>query len=315
LSPTPAGTASASEPRRARARKAAADPLGARRAAFERYFARALAARARGPGPLGAAVRYAALSPGKRLRPLLALAACEAVGGPWRRALPAAAAIEAVHAFSLVHDDLPAMDDDDFRRGLPTTHKRYGEALAILAGDALLAFAFGELTELARRGLAAARAVEAVRRLAAASGAAELIAGQARDLEAEGRRVEERELRDIHLRKTGALFGAALALGGIAGGGRDQAVEALDQAGRHLGLAFQIRDDVLNVGSSLERLGKRPGTDTARGKATYPAVVGQARAKRRAAAHLHLARAILEEHRLLPRGLERLLAELAARER
>ena len=290
------------------------DPIDARRVAFERHLERALVARCRAPGTLGEAIRYAALSPGKRLRPLLTLEACVAAGGRWREALPCAAAVELVHAFSLVHDDLPAMDDDDFRRGLPTTHKRFGEAVAILAGDALLSFAFEELFEIARtRG--AARAAEAMRRLARASGGEELVAGQALDIAAEGRPVSEIEVSTIHQRKTGALFGCALALGGIAAGARADRIEALDAAGRHLGLSFQIHDDLLNAGASLEQLGKRGGTDAARGKATYPAVAGVERSRRVAAAHLDLARSILEEYRVWSLGLERLLATVMGRER
>ena len=153
-----------SPPSAARARPArrpeGSDPFFQRRQAFERHLEKALEQRSRAPGRLGEAIRYAALSPGKRLRPLLALASCEAVGGRWRTALPAAAAIECVHAFSLVHDDLPAMDDDDLRRGLPTTHRKFDEATAILAGDALLSFAFQELARLELGGASAKRVVE-----------------------------------------------------------------------------------------------------------------------------------------------------------
>jgi geranylgeranyl diphosphate synthase type II len=290
------------------------DTAGSRRAAFERYLERALTLRCQAPGALGEAIRYAALSPGKRLRPLLTLESCVACGGRWRVALPAAAAVESVHAFSLVHDDLPAMDDDDFRRGLPTTHKKFGEALAILAGDALLSFAFQELAEL-ERGLGPARVAEAVRRLARASGGEELMAGQALDLAAEGRAVTEMEVGMIHRCKTGALFGCAMALGGIAAGARGDRIQALDSAGRQVGLAFQIHDDLLNAGAGLAQLGKRGGTDAARGKATYPGVVGIERARRMAEAHLDLARSILEEYRLFSCGLERLLATVIGRER
>ena len=212
-------------------------------------------------------MRYAALSPGKRLRPLLTLAACEAVGGKWRRALPAAAAIELVHAFSLAHDDLPAMDDDDYRRGRLTTHRKFGEALGVLAGDALLALAFEELTRL-REHLPGGRVVEATRLLALASGAERLVGGQALDIAAEGRRVSIRDVQTIHWNKTGGLMGAALAMGAVCGGARPRVSAALEDAGRFLGLTFQIQDDLLNAGSTLRRLGKRAGTDRARGKAT-----------------------------------------------
>jgi len=290
------------------------DPFAARRAAFDRYFTRALERRCPAPGALGDAVRYAALSPGKRIRPLLAMASCEGAGGPWRAALPAGAALEAIHAYSLIQDDLPAMDDDDFRRGLPTTHKKFGEATAILASDALVSFAFHELIEL-RRFVPAARVTDAVRRLAIANGGEELLAGQALDLAAEGRQVDEDEVRAIHLRKTGALFACAMALGGLAAGARKDTVDALEQSGRHLGLAFQIHDDLLNAAAGLAQLGKRGGTDAARGKATYPKVIGSQRSRLRAEAHLDLARSILEEYRLFSPGLQALLGAMAARER
>ena len=272
--------ARAATARGARARAAAdARALRGRQATFERYLAQALPRAATVPDTLHAALRYAALGPGKRLRPLLCLATCEAVGGDWRDALPAAAALECVHAFSLVHDDLPSMDDDDYRRGRLTTHKRFGEALGLLAGDALLAFAFEELTRLLERGVPAARVVEAVRRLAVASGSQELVGGQVLDLAGEGRRLGAAGVRAIHGRKTGALMGAALALGAIAGGADRATTERLASAGRDLGVAFQIHDDLLNRHATLAQLGKRPGTDDARGKATWPRAVGEARAR------------------------------------
>ena len=252
------------------------DSVASRRRAFERAFERSLAAHSAAPGALGRAIRYAALSPGKRLRPMLALAACEAVGGRWRAAMPAAIAIECVHAFSLVHDDLPALDDDDYRRGRVTTHRKFGEATGILAGDALLAFAFEELARLDRAGVPARRVVEAVARLAYASGGDRLIGGQALDLAAEGRPATRRAVANIHWNKTGALMGAALALGAIAGGASPQVVTRLERAGGLLGMAFQIQDDLLNAGSSLRRLGKRAGSDAARGKATFPRAAGEA---------------------------------------
>ncbi len=250
--------------------------LAARKRAFERHLAGTLRKHGPARGRLAAAMRYAALSPGKRLRPLLTLAACEGVGGAWRRALPAAAAIECVHAFSLVHDDLPAIDDDDYRRGRLTTHKRFGEALGILAGDALLAFAF---EELARSVIAPRRVVESVSRLAWASGGVRLVAGQVCDLEAEGRRVTRDTVAAIHYHKTGGLMGAALALGAIAGGASAALASRLERTGSLLGLAFQVQDDLLNSRSTLRRLGKRPGTDAKRGKATFPRVAGEAESR------------------------------------
>jgi geranylgeranyl diphosphate synthase type II len=283
--------------------------------AFEIYFRDALAERCPAPARLQAAMRYAALGPGKRLRPLLVLLACEAVGGDWFRALPAAVAVECVHAFSLVHDDLPAMDDDDYRRGRLTTHRKFGEALGVLAGDALLAFAFEELAMLEGAGVPPARVVDAVRLLARASGAADLVGGQALDMAAEGRRITPRGVAAIHTRKTGALMGASLALGAIAGGAPSRTTAVLDDAGRLLGFAFQIHDDLLNAGSSLKRLGKRAGTDEARGKATYPRAAGAEAARRREQLLLRSARSILETHCARPDRLLALLEAVAVREK
>jgi geranylgeranyl pyrophosphate synthase len=283
--------------------------------AFEQRLARALRERADGPGRVGQALRYAALSPGKRVRPLMVLAACDAVGGSWKRALPAAVAVECVHAFSLVHDDLPAMDDDDYRRGRLTTHKKFGDALGVLAGDALLAFAFEELSRLPAEGVPAPRALDAVRRLAHAAGAMQLVGGQALDVAAEGKKASARLVRDIHERKTGALFGASLALGAIAGDADARTVEALDETGRIIGLAFQIQDDLLNTAGSLRALGKRPGTDAARGKATYPAAVGESRARREAIGLLRAVRSALTRHCARPQRLMQLIEVLAKRER
>lgn len=246
---------------------------------------------------------------------MLALATCEAVGGAWRRALPAAIAVECVHAFSLVHDDLPAMDDDDFRRGRPTTHRRFGEALGVLAGDALLALAFEELARLADVGVPPLRVVDAVRRLAHAAGAHELVGGQALDVAAEGRRAGRRRVRAIHERKTGALMGVSLALGAIAGGASPRSVGRLQTIGVQLGLAFQIHDDLLNAGSTLRRLGKRTGTDAARGKATYPAAAGAERARAEAADLLRAVEAAIARECRKPRRLLALIAATAVRER
>jgi geranylgeranyl pyrophosphate synthase len=283
--------------------------------ALERHLEDALAERCRAPGTLGRAIRYAALSPGKRLRPLLALAACDGVGGDWKRALSAAVAVECVHAFSLVHDDLPALDDDDVRRGRPTTHKKFGEATAVLAGDALLAFAFEELARLALAGVPPRRVVEAVSRLAYASGGERLVGGQALDLAAEGRRATRRGVANIHWNKTGALMGAAIALGAIAGGASPSTATTLQPAGGFLGLAFQIQDDLLNAGSSLRHLGKRAGTDAARRKATFPKAVGVRVARQSVEAFLELASSTIVEHCRRPRALLVLIEAMAQRER
>jgi len=290
-------------------------PLAVRLRAFERYFEGVLPQDSETPTELHAAMRYAALAPGKRFRPLLTLCACETVGGRWRQALPAAAALELVHAFSLVHDDLPAMDDDDYRRGRLTTHKKFGEALGILAGDALIALAFEELTQLASAGVPAKRVVAAVEWLAYCAGSHELIGGQVLDLEAEGRPVDEAAVEEIHSRKTGALMSAALRLGGIVGGANAAALDRLAGAGRSLGLAFQIHDDLLNRGATLERLGKRTGTDDRRQKATYPRAAGDARARERADACFARATASLESFGSSSDNLRRLIGAVARRDR
>jgi geranylgeranyl diphosphate synthase type II len=304
-----------SAPRATASEALAAGPLAARLQAFEKRLELALKSHCSAPGALGDAIRYAALSPGKRLRPLLALAACDAVGGRWRAALPAAVAVECVHAFSLVHDDLPALDDDDYRRGRLTTHKKFGEAIGILAGDALLAFAFEELSRLEPEGVPARRVVEAVARLAYASGGERLIGGQALDLDAEGRAVTGRDVGEIHWNKTGALMGAALALGAIAGGATPEQVTRLEWAGGFLGTAFQIQDDLMNERSSLQRLGKRSGTDAARGKATFPRALGEGESRAAIVSILDLAKREIERICAKPAPLLTLIDAIAARDR
>ncbi|MFO0799230.1 MAG: farnesyl diphosphate synthase [Gemmataceae bacterium] len=240
------------------------------------------------PAALSAAMGYSLLAPGKRLRPLLAVLACEACGGALEQALPAACAVEMVHTYSLVHDDLPAMDDDDLRRGLPTCHKKYGEALAILAGDALLTLAFEVVAAGCPPRTAAVSCVE----LAAGAGAVGMVGGQVLDLAAEGRIEADRPpdsvaaLEAIHRRKTGALFRAALRLGVHAAQGErgadPEALAAADDYAAAFGLAFQVTDDLLDVESTAEKTGKRVNKDAARGKLTYPGLLGLAESRRRA---------------------------------
>ena len=220
---------------------------------------------------LYAAMAYSVMGGGKRVRPLLVYAACEALGGDSARADQAACAVELIHAYSLVHDDLPAMDDDDLRRGRPTTHKAYDEACAILAGDGLQTLAFETL--LAAPQDAAVR-LEMVALLARASGPAGMVGGQAIDLESVGRRIDQPALETMHLHKTGALIAASVQLGALAS-------EAAG-AGRYaeaIGLAFQVWDDVLDIESDTQTLGKRQGADLARDKPTYPALLGLDAAK------------------------------------
>ncbi len=244
------------------------------------------------PARLHESMRYSLLSGGKRLRPLLCLAAARACGGSIADALPLACAVECVHAFSLIHDDLPAMDDDDLRRGQPTNHKVYGEAMAILAGDALLSLAF----ESAARSRAVSRYGhgEMVRELALASGSRQLIGGQAADIEGEGKSLSGADLRFIHERKTSALLGCAVRLGGMSADCAPGQLEALTRFGNRVGLAFQVIDDILDVTQSTETLGKTAGKDQASGKSTYPAVYGLEGSRRIARRLTRQARSSLE---------------------
>jgi geranylgeranyl pyrophosphate synthase len=235
------------------------------------------------PAELLEAVRYSVLAPGKRIRPYLVVRCCELVGGSREDARPAAAAVECVHAFSLVHDDLPAMDDDDVRRGRPTTHKQFGEAMAVLAGDALVVLAFELLARHVRdRHLAG----EMVLELAVRTGWAGMIGGQAADIAGQSQDPSLDRTRYIHERKTAALFEAACRLGAMAGRGEADDVAALGRFGACLGRAFQIADDLLDVTSTAEKSGKTVGKDVIAGKQTYPACVGveQSRAAAKAAA-------------------------------
>jgi geranylgeranyl diphosphate synthase type II len=271
-----------------------------------------------GPGAIHEAMAYSLLSPGKRLRPLLVVLACEAAGGTAEVALPSACAVEMIHTYSLIHDDLPAMDDDDLRRGQPTCHKKYGEALAILAGDALLTGAF----EVVAAGYAPRTAAVSCLELAKGAGAVGMVGGQVIDLQAEGRIPEVRgqkpeirrqksegkevqgscsstdlcprtsdlsRLEDLHARKTGALFRSSLRLGVFAAqaerpaGADPESLAAVDEYAGAFGLLFQVTDDLLDVESTAEAAGKRVGKDAARGKLTYPALLGVEESRRKAA--------------------------------
>ncbi len=230
------------------------------------------------PERLSDAIRYSVLAPGKRLRPLLALLACEAVSGAWQPALPVACAVEFVHVYSLIHDDLPAMDNDTLRRGRATCHIQFDEATAILAGDSLQMLA----VEAICRDTSPEIAARCCQILASAAGRCHLVGGQADDLAAEGRfgPISEQQtqplefLSSIHRRKTSALIEASLALGGVAGGGSADHLKCLKAYGRAIGLAFQIIDDCLDVESTAEQLGKHTRKDSTLGKLTYPGLLG-----------------------------------------
>jgi geranylgeranyl diphosphate synthase type II len=236
------------------------------------------------PEPLREAMRYSLLGGGKRLRPVLAMLACEAGGGTAEAALPAASAVEMVHTYSLIHDDLPAMDDDDLRRGQPTCHKKFGEGLAILAGDGLLTLAFQMLAD----GFPPATAAACCRELAAGAGMAGMVGGQVDDLAWEKKGGTLADLEFLHARKTGALFLASLRMGAYAAQGERPTgpipalLGGLEGFGRCFGLLFQITDDLLDVQSTAQTAGKNTQKDAARGKLTYPGFLGVLESQRRA---------------------------------
>jgi geranylgeranyl diphosphate synthase type II len=247
------------------------------------------------PAHLHQAMRYSVFAGGKRIRPVLMIAACEAVGGDPTLVLPAACAMEMIHTYSLIHDDLPAMDDDDFRRGRPTNHRVYGEATAILAGDGLLTEAFILLSnpEL-QTGIPAIVSRQVIHTIARCAGSLGMVGGQTVDMESEGQQIDLPTLEYIHTHKTGALILAALQCGALLGGAEDAAFAALTRYGEAAGLAFQVADDVLDVVGDQACLGKDVGSDQARGKATYVALLGLEEARKRARELRDLAVAALE---------------------
>jgi farnesyl diphosphate synthase len=253
------------------------------------------------PAGLGEAMRYAVLDGGKRLRPLLVLGACEAVGGQLEAAVRAACAVELIHAYSLVHDDMPCMDNDVLRRGKPTVHVKFGEATALLAGDALQALAF-ELLAPADAGIPDIVQARLCRLLAQAAGHAGMAGGQAIDLAAVGKSLTEDELRQMHRLKTGALLQASVMMGAACGHPAPQARDALSDYGRALGLAFQVVDDILDVTADSATLGKTAGKDAAQDKPTYVSLLGLERAQDYARALHTQARAALATSGLADTG-------------
>ena len=241
-------------------------------------------------GRLQEAMNYSLLAGGKRVRPVLAMAVCEALDGDRRLALPLGCALELVHTYSLIHDDLPCMDDDDLRRGRPTCHKVYGETMAVLAGDALQAEAF-RLISLAP-GLSAQQRVDAVSALASSCGGDGMVAGQVLDIEGQAR--DEASLRDLCLRKTGALLAAGALLGCIAAGASDEVRQQALDYGSHLGLAFQVRDDILDVTADQAELGKPVGSDKAEEKWTFADLLGPEGCQKLVVEETELAKRALE---------------------
>jgi geranylgeranyl diphosphate synthase type II len=227
------------------------------------------------PSSLHQAMRYCLFAGGKRIRPALAFAASEAVGGNPDAIVDEACALELIHTFTLIHDDLPSMDNDDFRRGLPSTHKVFGEAMAILAGDALQTEAFKILACGYTRGAhKAEHMVAIIKILAEASGSRGIVGGQVVDLDSEGKTIAPDQLEYIHSHKTGSLIAASVIMGGILGGASPEQISHLRRYGECIGLAFQIVDDILDVEGSQEKLGKSTGSDQKKKKATYPSIIG-----------------------------------------
>jgi geranylgeranyl diphosphate synthase type II len=238
------------------------------------------------PATIHEAMRYSVFAGGKRLRPILVIAGAEAVGGAMGRVLPTACALELIHTYSLIHDDLPAMDDDDYRRGRLTNHKVFGEAMAILAGDALLTLAFGLLAQNA--------SLEVVKEVAQAAGTFGMIGGQVVDVQSEGKSVDAETLEHIHSHKTAALIRCALRSGAMLAGASPSTLTAIGEAGAHLGLAFQIVDDILDVEGSLAELGKTAGSDRRKKKVTYPEHFGLEASRLKAKSLIEDAKAALQ---------------------
>ncbi|HIJ81943.1 MAG TPA: polyprenyl synthetase family protein [Desulfuromonadales bacterium] len=248
------------------------------------------------PHSVHKAMRYSVFAGGKRVRPIMMLAACQAVGGDVGRVLPAACAMEMIHTYSLIHDDLPAMDDDDFRRGNPTNHKVFGEAIAILAGDALLTEAFKLISDPRHSvGSDASARLAVIHEIATCAGSFGMVGGQVVDMESEGRpEIDLPTVQYIHTHKTGALIKASVVSGALLGGADAKMLTAITRYGKAAGLAFQIADDILDIEGTTEQIGKDAGSDEARGKATYPSAIGLAASKEEAQAMMDEALKALE---------------------
>ncbi len=250
-----------------------------RRNIVEEALQRYLSPQSNIPADIYKAVHYSVFAGGKRIRPILCLAAVDAVGGNLAPAMPVACALELIHTYSLIHDDLPAMDNDDLRRGKPTNHKVFGEAIAILAGDALLTEAFALLSHAEKVRLPAERRLAVIQEIAQAAGISGMVGGQALDVLSEKSVPNEDSLGEIHRRKTGAVIVAAVKAGAILFNASKDKVQALSQYGINIGMAFQIADDILNVEGDRKLMGKETGSDAVRGKLTYPSLLGLDAAK------------------------------------
>ena len=287
--------------------------LATRTSSVNRALDRYLPSASTRPSTIHQAMRYSLFAGGKRMRPALCLAASAACGGKDADAMPLACAVECIHTYSLVHDDLPAMDDDDYRRGKPTSHKVYGEGIAVLAGDALLTQAF-EIAARAR-GWPRYSHQKLILELARAAGSLQLIAGQVADLEGEGKKLSAAQLRYIHERKTSALLCCSVRMGGMSANCSPPQLRALTRFGYNVGLAFQVIDDILDVTQTSEKLGKTAGKDTKSKKATYPAIVGLKKSRKIAEQLTNRAFAALKPFGKKAAALEALAEYLLKRDR
>lgn len=267
------------------------EALREKREALEAYLDRCLPRETEEPGTLHRAIRYSMFAGGKRIRPMLTLLASEAVGGRVEDALPVAAAFECIHAYSLIHDDLPCMDDDDLRRGIPTSHKVFGVGMAVLAGDGLLTLAFELVVREVRDSKRASRIVLEMARSAGVRG---MVGGQAMDILSSGAGSDSGALEEMHRRKTQALIAGATRCGAIVGGADEETVGVINTYGEKVGLAFQIMDDLLDEEGTTEELGKTAGKDRSQDKLTYPRIFGKAESRGRARTLAEEAKAALK---------------------
>ncbi|HEU5138576.1 MAG TPA: farnesyl diphosphate synthase [Bacillales bacterium] len=267
------------------------------------------------PDELTESMLYSVEAGGKRLRPILLLATMEAFGQNAERGLPIACAVEMIHTYSLIHDDLPAMDDDDLRRGKPTNHKVFGEAMAVLAGDALLTLSFELVAGIEDRHVSSQMKSDLVARLARSAGAEGMVGGQSADLRAEGRTLSPEELENIHLHKTGKLLSFPVEAGALLAGAAPGQIDLLNQFSRHLGLAFQIRDDILDVEGDTRRMGKSAGSDENKQKSTYPQLLTMEGAKQKLAYHLCEAKQCLHQLDINYRRLDEIADYIVQRNR
>lgn len=250
------------------------------------------------PQEIWESMRYSLLAGGKRLRPILCLETCKVLCGSYEQAIPTACAIEMLHTQSLIHDDLPCMDNDDYRRGKLTNHKKFSESTAVLAGDALLSFAPQIIIQKTPESVAAQTVLKVLEEFLVSAGAEKLIAGQVVDIDSEGKQIDKKTLTFIHENKTGALFKLSIRAGAILGNADEKMIQALTMFAEKLGLAFQIMDDILDVTSTLEELGKTPGKDALEEKATYVSLYGLDEAKNQVASLCGSACDILKENNI-----------------